>query len=1375
MKRFAPLLFSTAFFAVALFGAPSIVGSASAESVSNAIFGLVTGRNQTGIVTGESAAISPGSILTVTKTADTNDGVCNSDCSLREAIIAANSLAGADTIRFNIDNAVYGPPPHVITPGSNLPAITQALTIDGLSEPDIVGGNCPIGSPTNDDLAIQIDDPGNLLYGLLVTSSAGGSSVRGLSITRFGGAGAIQMQSSASVTCSYIGVAANGVTAGGNGLGLATASTSNVTIGGPGGDGNVIANSAQQGIYISGGTTNSTIRGNVIRDNGQDGIVSEGGAAIVGVRISENRFYGNGQEALDLNTNGVSPNDTGDSDGGHNNLQNFPVITSANTSPAATAAYFTLDSNPGNYTVEFYSNPSCDGTNGEGRVFLGSTSVTLPGGPFSMPTLPATTVGHVITSIAIKESGTGGTVGDTSEFSACAQIGSNSAPVLSGLAFSPNPATAGEPTALAGTASDANAGDSLSVTVNWGDGSPDTVQNVSNGTPFSINHTYSTSNAYSATVTVSDGLAQDVETAPVTVNPACLPNPVVTNINDTGSGSLRQAVQTACTGGAIGFDSGGVFAQPRTIVLTTGELLINKNLTITGTGANLLTISGNNASRIFQLQGATVAISGLTVTGGNADNGGGIFSFGSQLTIANCVVAGNVTTGNAGGIYNINGTLDLFNSTVSGNSAAVIGGGIANGSGASVVNVTNSTISGNSASGGGGIFTNGAITVRSSTITANSATTEGGGVSNFTFDAVSLGNTIVAGNTAPVAPDFRDTITSLGFNLIGNTNGTLITGDPTGNLLNQDARLMPLGIYGGPTLTHALMPGSPAINAGTATNAPTTDQRGRPRVGQVDIGAYEFPPTLTVTKTADTNDGICDADCSLREAVAAAASGDLILFASPLFDTPQTVQMNGQIVINKTVTIAGRGSTLTTVANIAAQGSTSRVFLVDPTGNLTLTNVTVSGGNLPGNNSGGGILNRNVLTMIGCQISGNSIAGIGNGGGIGAGLIFTSDAPTTLIVNSTISGNQAQVGGGTYLLGGNATIINSTISGNQATSGGGGIFNSTGSVNIINSTLTSNSSSLGGGLSVETGAATLRNSIVGQNSATNGRPDVAAASGGTIASNGNNLIGNAVDTLNPITWQSSDLLNQDPLLAPLGFYGGAIRTHALLSSSPAINAGNNCVSNQSCAASNSPVPLPTDQRGAARVGNVDIGAFELNNSANGGNYRATLPDGTVNVPYSFLLIPNNGTTNYAVTGGTLPNGVNLTTNFAPSAVVALAGTPTNGGTFNFSVTATNGANTNVTDYAIDVLAPTAAGVEIAGRVMTDDGRGLANAIVILTDSQGVSRSIRTSSFGNFRFDNVESGQTVTIEVKARNVVFSPQVVYVGDNIGDLNFIGAGRN
>jgi hypothetical protein len=275
-----------------------------------------------------------------------------------------------------------------------------------------------------------------------------------------------------------------------------------------------------------------------------------------------------------------------------------------------------------------------------------------------------------------------------------------------------------------------------------------------------------------------------------------------------------------------------------------------------------------------------------------------------------------------------------------------------------------------------------------------------------------------------------------------------------------------------------------------------------------------------------------------------------------------------------------------------------------------------------------------------------------------------------------------------------------------------------------------------------------------------------------VTSEGNNLITNSADTFSPITWQTSgataDILNQAPRLAPLGFYGGGMLTHALLSGSPALNAGNNCVTNLSCASNNPPVVLTTDQRGASRIGNVDIGAFELNNSANGGNFRAVLPYGRYNSLYNYTLVPNNGSFTYTLTGGAFPSGIGLATNFAPSAVVSIGGTPTQTGIFNFSLTASDGTNSNVTDYQLRILVPTAAALSVSGRVLAGKS-GLTNATVTLTKSDGTTLTTRTSSFGYYRFDGIAAGEIVIVSVNSKRFAFAPQVVSVNDNIAELDF------
>ena len=182
----------------------------------------------------------------------------------------------------------------------------------------------------------------------------------------------------------------------------------------------------------------------------------------------------------------------------------------------------------------------------------------------------------------------------------------------------------------------------------------------------------------------------------------------VTNLNDSGANSLRQAILDAnATAGAdtIDFDallSGG------TITLTSGELQITDDLTINGLGAENLTVSGNNASRVFNVSDGTsdnidVVIDGLTIADGNTDGGGGGIFSRENLTVANSTITGNTAERSGGGVYNFYENLTVTNSTISGNTAERSGGGIfnyafRNGS----LQVTNSTISDNTAGADGG-------------------------------------------------------------------------------------------------------------------------------------------------------------------------------------------------------------------------------------------------------------------------------------------------------------------------------------------------------------------------------------------------------------------------------------------------------------------------------------------------------------------------------------------------------------------------------------------------------------------------------------------------------------------------------------------------
>jgi len=369
----------------------------------------------------------------------------------------------------------------------------------------------------------------------------------------------------------------------------------------------------------------------------------------------------------------------------------------------------------------------------------------------------------------------------------------------------------------------------------------------------------------------------------------------VNQLGDAGDGvcdatcTLRDAVNNAnnsADNDVINFSVTG------TITLGGTELQIfnNGSLTINGPGANQLSISGNMQSRVFSINsGAIVTINGINVTGGNgvgnnsSGNGGGIFSNGSTtIAINNSTISSN--TAQRGGGMSGNGSWSIFNSTISGNRATSGNGGGSDSSGQ--INVTDSTFSDNTASvSGGGIYNISRLTLTNSTVSGNSAGFRGGGIRNQSpltminstisnntggdgggiyndGNSVKSSNTIIAGNFSSNGPDYSGQVTSLGYNLVGNTSGNTGFNEPT-DLLNQNPLLGPLQDNGGPTFTHALLMGSPAIDAGNSTL--TTDQRGFARPVDIpsypnaangsDIGAFEYQGSTPTNKDQCKNGG----------------------------------------------------------------------------------------------------------------------------------------------------------------------------------------------------------------------------------------------------------------------------------------------------------------------------------------------------------------------------------------------------------------------------------------------------------------------------------------------------------------------------------------
>jgi filamentous hemagglutinin family protein len=266
-----------------------------------------------------------------------------------------------------------------------------------------------------------------------------------------------------------------------------------------------------------------------------------------------------------------------------------------------------------------------------------------------------------------------------------------------------------------------------------------------------------------------------------------------------------------------------------------------------------------------------------------------------------------------------------------------------------------------------------------------------------------------------------------------------------------------------------------------------------------------------------------------------------------------------------------------TIANNVANGGDGGGIRVNNNGSLTVRNSTISG-NSAGDNGGGIYLHDDgVVSLTNSTISGNVASDDGGG-------INFENRGNAVLHNSTLSGNLAgEEGGGIYFDGnGVANVSNSTISGNTATLAGGGVYaRDNANITLGNTTIAFNTAGTdGGGIDIRNGTGTLNNTIVANNRAVAAGPDLS----GTFTANSSLIRDPSGATLGG----SSNIIGQDPLLLPLGNYGGPTQTHALQPDSPAINGGNDGLASG----------LTTDQRGAIRFFNrVDIGAVEFDVSA----------------------------------------------------------------------------------------------------------------------------------------------------------------------------------
>ena len=722
----------------------------------------------------------------------------------------------------------------------------------------------------------------------------------------------------------------------------------------------------------------------------------------------------------------------------------------------------------------------------------------------------------------------------------------------------------------------------------------------------------------------------------------------------------------------------------------TGDLDVTDDLTLVGDGAATTVIDAQREDRIFDIHpDAVVEIRDLTITNGLSgfildpalpfgeafDPGGGILNHG-DLTLKRVALTDNWGRGaavwSAGEVSILDGRLEGNDAGIVGEGQAIINLGMMTIRRTSIANnptIDSAVIVRNEESGSllldsssiieEGIFYSGPALVSEGVLTMVNST-----VSGTEFGVVSAAGTteimhstltswlrglgVADGAVVTMANTILTTgcggpVISLGHNIVGpdlpfGTQDCLLT-HPT-DRLDTDPLIGPLADNGGPTLTHALLPGSPALDAVPISacvdhegDPLTADQRGvaRPQGRECDIGAFEavqVPLSFTVDSTADRvdkqpGDGRC-ADqyggCTFRAAVMEANTSlgrDTIhlpagTYQLTLYGFAEEAAATGDLDITDDLILlgAGAGSTI-----IDAEQVDENIFdiLGGPSGpTVEISGVTVqngrrshdsgsaSGGGIrvgegaalelrdsvvrdnTATNAGGGISSSGMLTVIRSTFVGNHSSDGGGISGVGA-----------TVVDSLLTGNVAEEIGDA-ISGSELIVVNTTVSQNGSSSSPSGAINVWGSALIVASTVAANNGAGVLGFDGEP-SITFRNTVI----ANNGTRDCSRNIAFPVVSLGHNLDSDDTCGLTAAT----DQPNTDPLLGPLEDNGGPTLTHALLPGSPAING----VPLSACLDQNGDF-LALDQRGESRPQGFacDIGAFELAVPGTIGDLRAAL-------------------------------------------------------------------------------------------------------------------------------------------------------------------------
>ncbi len=871
----------------------------------------------------------------------------------------------------------------------------------------------------------------------------------------------------------------------------------------------------------------------------------------------------------------------------------------------------------------------------------------------------------------------------------------------------------------------------------------------------------------------------------------------------TGNCTLREAVNDA--GNSFGSDTINFQSGLNgTIVLSGTAITINSDVTINGPGARILRVSGNNASRVFVVNpalfgSATVNMSGLTVTGGNAQP----------------ILLGGTLIGDGGGIINTGGaTLNLTEMNISGNSATSLGGGIATRAillATTTTNITRSTISNNSAIlGGGGIsnlgtqlISSAAMTLTDSTVTGNSALAEGGGISNtagtiysvnntvshnqstvagggivnvagILIGTVSMRNTILAQNTAVlntdiISSDGLGVFNSLGNNLIGNNldisasfsasvfvqgsaspnaNADVVGGVGIG-VQRIDPLLGALQNNGGATDTRLPAVGSPAIDKGNNCVIDNT----------CTVSNLTAPLTLEQRGAGFPRQVGTRVDIGATEGSSAPV---LAFVVTSLGDNESDGCAVGLCTLREAVTDANALPDANTITFLS--GLTGTIFLTNGQ-IITQTPMTITGPGARVVSVDGGVTNRifEIATPAGggdntVNISGltftngfapTSGADTGGGGGILNGaMLGAGTGKTTLnLTEVNVANNTASaLGGGIATTLANETNITRSLINNNTSNaagnngGGGGLSNDLLSTTTLsNSTVTNNvSMGMGGGILNIAGIVNSTNNTISHNQA--------AQTGGGVVS----LAGNSQQSVT--TYWRNTIIAQN-----VGNSGGADLMGATGSFT---SLGNNLIGDNFPAQDSFPAS--------------SFNGSQPQINANGDLVGSSLAGGQTINPQLGNLQNNGGKTNSRLLSLLSP-ALNVG---SPCVVInACVNNPLGKNPSMALTTDQRGAgysrqqNSGVDMGAVETpLAPTAAAITISGRVTDGGSRGLSRVSITLTNNKGEVKMAMTNNFGNFRFTDVSAGKTIVMQAAHKKYKFAPQIFTPTDNLSGISLV-----